>query len=171
MCPSSELAAWWPLFPWSSTRQEKYYQSLAAGAVPVYYGAPDIARFSPTRDLTESVVVVGGVGPSQTRGSVRDRARAVAARLTWLATSRARYDALLRWKRQAALRAGGGPSGRSGPLLEGPLTELLLENAVGSNCRLCRAVRAAIDRGLKRAPKPSAKTRNNALKPKPAAAA
>lgn len=112
---------------------EKYYQALAAGSVPVYLGAPDIGDFAPTAPAASSLVAV-----SAFKGGVKERAEGLAARLWGLARSEAEYGAMLAWKR--------GPLG-------GPLAEQVARGAA-SNCRLCRAVRARIESGLKSAPAP-----------------
>lgn len=120
---------------------EKYFQCLAAGTVPVYLGAPNIGSFSPTRDPAQAMVSANAPSgrEEQSKASVEARGAAIAARLKALAKDESAYNALLAWKRRQTI--------------EGPLKVVLQQNDVGSNCRVCLAVRRAINEGLKSAPK------------------
>jgi hypothetical protein len=121
---------------------EKYFQCLAAGTVPVYLGAPNIAAFSPTRDPAQALLLANApAGKSAPLLSVEARGAALAARLKALARDEVAYSALLAWKRRR--------------VIEGPLQEVLQQSKVGSNCRVCLAVQRAITKGLKSAPSQS----------------
>jgi hypothetical protein len=145
---------------------EKYYQSLAAGSVPVYYGAPNIRDFSPTPFASASVVVVDQVvaeaGAAATTTNkknkdpafVRAKARALAAKLWSLAKDEATYTSMLAWKKQRRTGAVDSNGGRGTPVMLGPLQGIA--SRPGSNCRICLAVKENIEEGLTKAPKFSA---------------
>jgi len=144
---------------------EKFYQSLAAGSVPVYLGAPNIKNFSPTPYASASVVVVdqvvaaaaaaaaagGGSGKAVSNVAVGIKARALAARLWELARDETAYSAMLALKKQRTERSSGG---RTAPVLLGPLREVV--ERPGSNCRICVALKETIEKGLLSSPKASA---------------
>ena len=69
--------------------------SLAAGAVPVYLGAPDVARFAPTAALEDSVVLVPLPQAAPSAAEVGAAAAGLAAVLNSLADDEATYGALL----------------------------------------------------------------------------
>jgi glycoprotein 3-alpha-L-fucosyltransferase len=122
---------------------EKYFQALAAGTVPVYLGAPDVARYSPTAILGDSVVAVPPDKSGDRAGaSVAARAGALAKELAGLARDQQAYDRLLAWKRR--------PGGLKGT----PLGELLEAETKGggSTCRLCAKVKERVEAGLQAAP-------------------
>jgi glycoprotein 3-alpha-L-fucosyltransferase len=126
---------------------EKYYQSLVAGSVPVYMGAPNIADFSPTPLASSSIVVVDDVTAGKSTPAAK--ARVLAARLWELAKDQSKYEAMLAWKTLSRSRET-----KQGKIeLSGPLKGIV--QRPGSNCRLCLAVREKIDHGLKNAPRSS----------------
>ncbi|CAH2053320.1 unnamed protein product [Thlaspi arvense] len=88
---------------------EKFFQSLAAGSVPVVVGAPNIQEFAPSPDSFLHIKQMGDVD-------------AVAKKMKYLAENPIAYNQTLRWKHE-------GPSDSFKALVD--------MATVHSSCRLC----------------------------------
>lgn len=114
---------------------EKFYQSLAVGSIPIYYGAPNIKDFSPTIDPMLSIIDVNNI-----KGNIQTKSKIIFKLMNKLMYNKIEYEKLLSWKSKQAIY--------------GPL-ENVLKRGKMSNCRLCLKVKDAILEGLGTAPKSS----------------
>jgi hypothetical protein len=112
---------------------EKYFQSLSAGSIPVYFGAPNIKDFAPTDDPSLSLIDVSNIV-----GTAKAKALKISKILTKLMNNKVEYEKMLAWKFKTEVQGG--------------LARVLKKGEIGSNCRLCMKLKETMQKGLTSAP-------------------